>query len=128
VERWAGNGEQMAKSKQNKLEPVVKTGKKTTGKRAAPSGMRTLRKAAGKTVGENSEKITASLLKGMLAGKAGSGKLLLDLAEQEPENEDEGKNRRGRSAASDLAAEPEWQEPLSEADAETDPGSREPEG
>lgn len=128
MERWTGNGGQMAKSKQNKLEPVVKAGKKTTGKRAAPAGMRTLRKAAGKAVGENSEKITASLLKGMLAGKAVSAKLLLDLAVQEPENEDEGRNRRGRSVASDLAAEPEWQEPVSEASADTEPRSGEPEG
>jgi len=90
--------------------------------------MRTLREAAGKAVGDNSEQITASLLKDMLAGKLGSGKMLFDLAEQQPEAEDSENTRRVSSEALALAAEPEWQEPVIEFAAETAGGSREPEG
>jgi hypothetical protein len=117
----------MAKSTQNKLEPVSKTGGSKTRKKADPSGMRTLREAADKTVGDNSERITASLLKEILGGKLGSGKMLFDLAEPQAEKEGVSKRQLSRSVATELASEPEWQELMTDAPAETTGESRESE-
>jgi hypothetical protein len=124
VERWTGNGGQMAKSTEKRLEPVGKTGGKTTGKKADSAGMRALRKAADKTVEDNSARITASLLKEILEGKLRSGKMLFELAEPQAEKEGASKRGRRRSVAMELAAEPEWQELVTDASAETMGGSR----
>jgi hypothetical protein len=123
----------MADSKQKKLERVSKARVRPNGKKPGRTGrtgkgVKILRKTAGRTVGENSERIADSLLQGVLKGDLNSAKLLLSLAELEPEQEDAGKPQRGWSAALALAAEPEWQEPAMETTAETQGGSREPEG
>lgn len=125
MEWWAGNGGQVAETKK---ELASKTRGRTSRKKAVPRGVRTLREAAGNAVGRNSAQLTQRLLDRALAGDLNSAKLLVALADLQPENEDSGKSRRGLSAAQELAAEPEWQETLSEATAETRGGSREPEG
>jgi hypothetical protein len=102
------------KKPSRKRKPAAKTGGKLNRKKTDAVGMRTLREAAGKAVGENSAEITASLLKAILEGKLNSGKMLFELAELQPEHEDEGTVRRRWSVAVALAAEPEWQEPVDE--------------
>ncbi len=90
--------------------------------------MRKLREAVGKAVGENTEQITEKLLNEMLAGTKGSAQMLFDLAEQQPPDEDSETNEPERTAAMELADEPEWRGTLTEEDAEMDAGSRETEG
>jgi hypothetical protein len=123
----------MADPQQKKLKLVGKTQVRPNRKKpgrpgCAGKGVKTLRKAAGKAVGKNSGKIADSLLQGALKGDLNSTKLLLSLAELEPAQENAGKSRHGWSVALALAAEPEWQEPVIETTAETNAGSREPEG
>jgi hypothetical protein len=115
--------------KKQKTIPSNKAGVKTDGKmRASRAGVKKLRIAADKAIGLNSEKITASLMKQTLKGNVNSVKLLLSLAEPQPAQEKAGKRRGRRSAASELAGEPEWPGEPTEAGAEKDGGSREPEG
>jgi hypothetical protein len=123
----------MAGTTKQKLQAASKTRVRPRRKKpgrsgCAVKGVKILREAAGKKVGENSGKIAQSLLDGALGGDVNSAKLLLSLAELEPEQEDAGNPQLGWSLALALAAEPEWQEPVIEASAETRGGSREPEG
>jgi hypothetical protein len=123
----------MADLQQQKLEVAskkqVRPNRKKPGRAGCTGrGGKILREAAGKAVSENGEGIAESLLKGALSGNVSSTKLLLSLAELEQEPGAAGKSRHGRSTAQALAAEPEWQEPVPEASAETTGGSREPEG
>jgi hypothetical protein len=91
-------------------------------------GAKILREAAGKAVDKNGKEIAESLLQGALKGNVSSTKLLLSLADLEQAQGDAGKSRHGWSTAQALAAEPQWQEPVTEASAETTGGGREPEG
>ena len=59
---------------------------------------------------------------------ATSAKLLLSLAEAKLAKAGGKKKKAGRSQAMELAAEPEWQEPVAEFFAETSGGRREREG
>jgi hypothetical protein len=118
---------------QQKLKVASKTQVRPNRKKPGRSectgrGVRVLRQAAGKAVDNNGKQIAESLLQGALDGNVSSAKLLLSLAEPEQGQEDAGKNRHGWSTAQALAAEPEWQEPVAEANAETRGGTREPEG
>jgi hypothetical protein len=108
-----------------KLAAAGKTSRKSNPKQKNASGMKMLREAVGKAVGKNTNKITAKLLKEMLAGTKGSAKMLFDLAEQQPPDEDSETNEPERTAAMKLADEPEWRGTLTEEDAETDSGSLE---
>ncbi|MGD0521345.1 MAG: hypothetical protein ABSA48_08830 [Terracidiphilus sp.] len=128
VEWWAGNGGEMARAEKKAALKSKTRRKAAIGKKKVPKGVKILREAADETVGENSAKITASLLKATLKGKVGMAKLLIDLAALQQEKEDAKKKRRGRSTAQELAAEPEWRDEVIETLAETEPGSREPEG
>ena len=76
-----------------------------------------LREAACRTVRENAQKLTASLMGKALAGDAGCTKMFLSLVEKRPEKEAGGKKKRCRSIALELAAEPQWTELLDEATA-----------
>jgi hypothetical protein len=123
----------MADSRQQKLEVTSKTRVRPNRKKPGRAGCtgrgaKILREAAGKAVDKNGKKIAESLLQGALKGNVSSTKLLLRLADLEQEQKDAGKSRHGWSTARSLAAEPEWQEPVAEASAETTGGSREPEG
>ncbi len=123
----------MAGLQRQKLEVASKTWVRPNRKKPGRAGCtgrggKILREAAGKAVDENGKKIAQSLLKGALKGNVSSTKLLLSLAELEREQEDAGKSRHGWSTALALGSEPQWQEPASEASAETAGGSREPEG
>ena len=91
-------------------------------------GVKTLREAEGKVIGSHSEGITKGLLDKTLKGDVRCAKLLVALAEQQPEGEDAGKSRRMWSAAMVLAAEPERRDELTEQSGETRGGSLEPEG
>jgi hypothetical protein len=96
-----------------KLKPVSKAGTRAGRKKPANSdntggGVKTLREAANKAVGQNSAKITKSLLEKTLGGNATIAKLLFSLAEGQAEKADVGKHRRKRSVALKLAAEPVW--------------------
>ncbi len=141
VERWAGNGGQMAGSKKKKQEVESKPREQTTENvepcsgcdlgcsQCLNGGARTLRQLAFQTVQDNGAEITESLLKRTLGGDFSSAKLLISLAQ--PRAEKEGtrkKTRRGRSAALELAEEPQWQDEETEATAETGFAGREPEG
>jgi len=105
-----------------------KTSRKSNPKQANASGMKMLREAVGKAVGKNTTKITAKLLNEMLAGTRGSAKMLFDLAEQQPPDEDSETREPERTAAMELADEPEWRGTLTEEDAEMDAVSLETEG
>jgi hypothetical protein len=123
----------MADLQQQRLEVASKTRVRPNRKKPGRSGctgrgVKTLREAAGKAVGESGGKITDSLLQCALNGNLNSAKLLFLLAELEPEPGAAGKSRHGWSAALALGAEPEWQEAAVETTAETQGGSREPEG
>lgn len=111
-----------------KLAVTGKTSRRSKPKQTNASGMRKLREAVGKAVGENTEQITEKLLNEMLAGTKGSAQMLFDLAEQQPPDEDSETNEPERTAAMELADEPEWRGTLTEEDAEMDAGSRETEG
>ena len=89
---------------------------------------RKLNKAALKLVDENASAIAQSLLNSTIDGNVVSARLLMDLAEGNVAAEDAMVMRQLRSLALDLSAEPEWpREGLGTA-AETEVGSREPEG
>ena len=123
----------MAGLQQQKLEVASETHVRPIQKKPGRAGCtgrgaKILREAAGKAVDKNGKQIAKSLLDGALKGNVSSTKLLLLLAELEQEQKDAGKSRYGWSTAQSLAAEPEWQEPVAEASAETTGGSREPEG
>jgi hypothetical protein len=136
VERWAGNGGQMAGSKKKKQEVESKPREQTTENLTPCSGCdlgcsqclnggaRTLRQLAFQTVQDNGARIANSLLKQTLGGDTSSAKILISLGE--PRGEKEGvrkKNRRGRSAALELAEEPQWRDEETEATVETGFGS-----
>jgi hypothetical protein len=123
----------MADSRQQKLKVASKTHVRPSRKKPGRAGCtgrgaKILRDAAGKAVNENGKKIAQSLLQGALKGNVSSTKLLLSLADLEQAQGDAGKSRHGWSTAQALAAEPQWQEPVTEASAETTGGGREPEG
>ncbi|MGD0903244.1 MAG: hypothetical protein ABR924_09915 [Terracidiphilus sp.] len=123
----------MADLQQQGLEVASKTRVRPNRKKPERSGctgrgVKILREAAGKAVDENGEGIAESLLKGALSGNVSSTKLLLSLAESDQAPGAAGKSRHGWSAALALGAEPEWQEAADETTAETQGGSREPEG
>jgi hypothetical protein len=141
VERWAGNGGQMAGSKQKKQEVESKPREQTAENLATCSGCdlgcsqclnggaRTLRQLACQTVQDNGAGITESLLKRTLGGDFSSTKLLISLAEPRAEKEGAKKrNRRGRNAAQELAEEPQWRDEETETTMETGFAGREPEG
>jgi hypothetical protein len=79
--------------------------------------MNALRKAASKAVKENTTEITQSLLTGAVAGKTASAKLLIELAESQPEDGE--KNQPLGSVAEKLEKEPQWQGDALEMDLES---------
>lgn len=112
VEWWAEMGGKVANTKQ-KPDLANKTGKaaprkKLTGK----GGVKTLREAADKAVGENSDVITASLLEKARNGDVASTKLLCSLAEPQAARKNVRKSQRRRTMAMKLAEEPEYSDEL----------------
>jgi len=91
-----------------------------TSKKAAAS----LCNAASKAVADNSMDLSEFLLKTTYGGNITSAKLLISLSAPAKADKDTGKKRSGRSLAIDLAAEPVWQEPMTEAAAETNAWNR----
>lgn len=77
---------------------------------------------------EYSAGIAQTLLQNAMKGNLASLRCLFELAQRSQEETDEGKARLTRSIASELAAEPQWQDESTEAKAETGIGGREPEG
>lgn len=141
VERWAGNGGQMAGSRKKKQEVESKPRELATDNvepcsgcdlgclQCLNGGARTLRQLAFKTVQDNGAGITKSLLERTLGGDFSSAKLLISLAEPRAEKEGARKrNRRGRSAAQELAEEPQWRDREPETTVEAVFAGREPEG
>ncbi len=98
----------------------AKTNRGKTSKKAAES----LRKAASNVVEKNSNQLSQFLLDETYKGSITSAKLLISLVVPAKADKDKGKRRSGRSLAMNLAAEPVWQEPMTEAAAATDAGSR----
>jgi hypothetical protein len=86
-----------------------------------------LAKAASKRVESNCEKLAASLMKSALDGNANSVRLLVSLAESEGEDADAELVQSVRSAAQQLASEPQWEDNSDEAMEMTGGGGREPE-
>lgn len=117
VEWWAGNGGRMAVSKRKKANA-----------RGTFRKVKKLNDAALKLVDDNAPKIAQSLLDSTLEGHVQSARLLVDLAEGNVEGEEAAMSRPFRSLALELAGAPEWKGEMTEAEAETDGGSREPEG
>jgi hypothetical protein len=75
-------------------------------------------------VAENSDDLSVFLMKTTYGGNITSAKLLISLVAPAKADKDMGKKRSGRSLVIDLAAEPVWQEPMTEAAAETNAWSR----
>ena len=91
-------------------------------------GVRDLRRAACKVVGEKRAAFAKSLMDRAIEGDLNSAKLLLKIAGQKGKKDAPKRTREAKSAAKGLAAEPEWHDPAAEAGAETEAGRREPEG
>jgi hypothetical protein len=144
---WTGNGGRMANTKQEKLAACKK--RVRAAKKKEPisgcdlgrsncsalgctncdlSSAEILRKIACQTVRRDGSAIANSLSRRASAGDATSAKLLLSLAEAKLAKAGGKKKKAGRSQAMELAAEPEWQEPVAEFFAETSGGRREREG
>ena len=87
-----------------------------------------MKTVADQTLQGNCAEVTDQLLWSTLGGNAVSAKLLFALADGQIDIEEAGTLQRLHSRASALAAEPEWQLEVSEAEAETSFGQREPEG
>jgi hypothetical protein len=79
-----------------------------TGQKAKSPRSTKLSIAANKTVGKNCAIVARKLLERILQGDIQSAKLLVTLADSQPEDEDAGKEQRFHSVAKQLAAEPEW--------------------
>jgi len=97
-------------------------------KKAGGRGTVKMNAAATKTLEEYCEKITNALAEKSIAGNVNCAKLLIAMADGHIDFEDEGLMRRLSSMAEDLASEAEWSGEVSEADAGTSFGEREPEG
>jgi hypothetical protein len=97
----AGSKLKLVNKKQSRAKKLGATG-------SAGAGVKTLRDAADKAVGENSVRITKSLIESTIAGNVPMAKLLLDLVNAQPEMANAVKHRRRRSVATQLAAEPKW--------------------
>ncbi|MDE3187682.1 MAG: hypothetical protein KGM96_09195 [Acidobacteriota bacterium] len=92
------------------------------------SGAADLRVAADMVLEESSIEIARALARSSLEGHLQSIKFLYDLAEYHEKRGAAELSRTIRSLAGEWAAEPEWLAEMSEQDAETAGGSREPEG
>ncbi len=92
------------------------------------SGAEDLRVAADMVLEESSVEIARALARSSLEGHLQSVKFLYDLAEYHQKLGKGEIARQIRSLAGEWAAEPEWLAEMSEQDAETAGGSREPEG
>ena len=92
------------------------------------SGAEDLRLAANLVLEESSIEIARALVRSSMDGHIQSVKFLYDLAEYHQKLGAGEIARQIRSLASEWAAEPEWLAEISEQDAETAGGSREPEG
>jgi hypothetical protein len=94
-------------------------------KNAASRGIKKLKTAADKKLSENSEKIADSLFDQLIKGKVTSGKLLIALAEEPSECENEAELEQPRSIAEELASDSEWDGEPDEEEAEADLEERE---
>ncbi|MGC9159120.1 MAG: hypothetical protein ACP5FH_09020 [Terracidiphilus sp.] len=128
VEWWDGIGGQMVLARKRQAVAGKPRGTRTE-KKTGGCGTAKLSAAAVKALEENSEEIAKSLLQRVLDGNINSAKLLLSLADGKEEEgcAGQGKKKRTRSRADALAAEPEWNDEVMEAAAETEFGVREPE-
>lgn len=113
----------------NQKTAVVKKGKrKSSQKKAASRGGAKMNKAADEALSKNSAEIAESLVKSTLGGNVQSARLLMELAERTARNGAAEKPSRVHSAASELAAEPEWAGEVGgstdEAHTETHAGNR----
>jgi len=118
VERWAGNGGQMARERRKQaVQGKAGTSKKT----------KKLNEEALKLMDENAAGIAQLLCDSTLHGHMPSARLLVELAQRNVEAVEALMMRPGRSLAQDLAAEPEWQGEEPEAE-ETVSESQELEG
>ena len=83
-------------------------------RRGKADPLKNLRKAALKTIREKGEQIADKLLELTLQGDITSAKFLVALIENAPPTQQ--RARKFRSLASELAAEPEWVDPLNDPD------------
>jgi hypothetical protein len=132
----------MAAGKQKKQGEAVETREKTTKKKdpclgcdldctkCEVNGAKTLRRAACKTLKQDSELITQELASKAKTGDANCAKLLLLLTESQAGKEGGKKKKHGGKSAQALAEEPEWSEEEEVVEAFTVPiaGNREPDG
>lgn len=102
---WNGNGGQMVVATKRSISARKTRG---TGQKAKSPRSTKLSIAANKTVGKNCAIVARKLLERILQGDIQSAKLLVTLADSQPEDEDAGKEQRFHSVAKQLAAEPEW--------------------
>ena len=112
-------GQQTARWKQRGTWLSKKMGVRKTNK---------LVKEAGKRLERDGEEIAESLSTHAKNGHLQATKLLLNLADRNAEAEAAEAPRLVRDWAGELTEEPEWQGEMSEAEAETGFGGREPEG
>lgn len=92
------------------------------------TGAQDMRLAANMVLEESSLEIARALAKSSMDGHIQCARFLYDLAEYHEKLGATELSRTIRSLASEWAAEPEWLAEMSEQDAETTGGSREPEG
>jgi len=132
VERWTGNGGQMAKSKQKLAEEELRIGIAEGTQPPRKAGVKKLCRAAGRAIGAKTKDITELLVRKTLSGDLRSAKMLIALGE--PQQMKKKVNKKGkagmsrRTAAMRLSDEPEWVETVAEENAETGFGGQEPEG
>jgi hypothetical protein len=139
VDWWAGNGGKMVGKKQNKQEEVSDTGEQATEKMdpcckcnlecatCEEDGAKALRRVACQILKRDCNEISTELAAKAKTGDANCTKLLLLLAGSQKEKAGAKKIKRGRSAALELAAEPEWSEEVVEIFTAPGTDSREPE-
>jgi hypothetical protein len=142
VEWWAVNGGKMAAKKQSREKKNVdedETREQTTAEKHSCSGCdldcamcevdgaKTLRRAACKTLKQQSALITRSLATKAKKGDANCTKLLLMLTDSQPAKEGAKKTKHGGKTAQALAEEPEWSEEEVEMLMKPGTESREPE-
>lgn len=93
------------------------------------SAFKSLRRAVGKEVSKKSGQIAKSLVQGTLDGNANSARIVMALVDKRAKKSSQpkragAKGESRRSAAIDLAAEPQWKDE-DEKDGATQDGSRE---
>jgi hypothetical protein len=112
----------------NKSQAAGEGKRAATKKRAAGRGAAMLSKIVDKKLTDKSEMLAEKLMEIAVSGDLNYTKFVVSLSKEAGGTTECGAQRLAISLANRLADEPQWRNTVSEAEAETDPGSREPEG